>query len=71
MFFGKDVENLTIAESALLAGLVASPSTYAPTANMALARERQLYVLGHMVEDGYISLTQYLNTSTARAHRLI
>ncbi|MBP9086487.1 MAG: PBP1A family penicillin-binding protein [Kofleriaceae bacterium] len=60
VFFGKDVENLTIAESALLAGLVASPSTYAPTANMALARERQLYVLGHMVEDGYISLTQYL-----------
>ena len=60
VFFGKDVANLTIAESALLAGLVASPSTYSPTANMTLARERQLYVLGHMVEDGYISQTQYL-----------
>ncbi|HPH70619.1 MAG TPA: transglycosylase domain-containing protein, partial [Kofleriaceae bacterium] len=59
VYFGKDVENLTIAESALLAGLVASPSKYAPTTNMALARERQLYVLGHMLEDGYISEIQF------------
>ena len=37
-YFGKEVEDLTIAESALLAGLVASPTKYAPTHNMKLAR---------------------------------
>ena len=58
-YFGKDVENLTVAEAALLAGLVASPTRYAPHNNIKLARERQQYVLGHMKEDGYISETEY------------
>ena len=58
-YFGKDVEDLTIAEAALLAGLVASPSKYAPHRNMQLARERQRYVLGHMREDKYISDSEY------------
>jgi penicillin-binding protein 1A len=58
-YFGKDVENLTIAEAALLAGLVASPSKYAPHRNMTHARVRQRYVLNHMREDGYISETEY------------
>lgn len=58
-YFGKDVEDLTIAEAALLAGLVASPTKYAPHRNMQLARERQRYVLGHMREDKYISDAEY------------
>jgi penicillin-binding protein 1A len=58
-YFGKEVEDLTIAEAALLAGLVASPTKYAPTHNMQLARERQLYVLGHMREDHYITDAEY------------
>ena len=58
-YFGKDVDDLTIAEAALLAGLVASPSKYAPHRNMQLARERQRYVLGHMREDKYISDSEY------------
>ena len=58
-YFGKEVEDLTIAEAALLAGLVASPTKYAPTHNMKLARERQKYVLGHMREDHYISEAEY------------
>jgi penicillin-binding protein 1A len=58
-YFGKEVEDLTIAESALLAGLVASPTKYAPHRNMKLARERQRYVLGHMREDKYISDAEY------------
>jgi penicillin-binding protein 1A len=59
-YFGKEVEDLTIAESALLAGLVASPSKYAPHRNMPLARERQRYVLGHMREDRYISDAEHM-----------
>jgi penicillin-binding protein 1A len=58
-YFGKDVEDLTIAEAAMLAGLVASPTKYAPHRNMQLARERQRYVLGHMREDKYISDAEY------------
>lgn len=54
-YYGKRVENLTIAEAALLAGLVAAPSEYAPHRHFALARQRQVYVLGRMHEDGYIS----------------
>jgi penicillin-binding protein 1A len=58
-YFGKEVEDLTIAEAAMLAGLVASPTKYAPHRNMALARQRQKYVLGHMRDDQYISDADY------------
>lgn len=58
-YFGKEVEDLTVAEAAMLAGLVASPTKYAPHRNMQLARERQKYVLGHMREDKYISDAEY------------
>ena len=58
-YFGKEVEDVTIAEAAMLAGLVASPTKYAPHNNMALSRERQRYVLGHMREDQYISTAEY------------
>ncbi len=58
-YFGKEVEDLTVAEAALLAGLVASPSKYAPTHDMKLARVRQRYVLGQMREDHYISDAAY------------
>ncbi|MCX5744092.1 MAG: PBP1A family penicillin-binding protein [Proteobacteria bacterium] len=58
-YFGKEVEDLTVAEAAMLAGLVASPTKYAPHRNMLLARERQRYVLGHMKEDHYISDAEF------------
>ena len=58
-YFGKEVEDLTIAEAAMLAGLVASPTKYAPHRNMELARERQRYVLGHMRQDSFISDAEY------------
>jgi len=54
-YFGKDVEDITVAEAAMLAGLVASPSKYAPHRNMQLARDRQRYVLGRMKKDRFIS----------------
>ena len=58
IYFGKDVEDVTIAEAALLAGLVAAPSEYAPHLHYDLARDRQRYVLGRMHEDGYVNDTQ-------------
>ncbi|MGE0545565.1 MAG: penicillin-binding protein 1A [Kofleriaceae bacterium] len=58
-YFGKEVEDLTAAEAAMLAGLVASPTKYAPHRNIELARERQRYVLRHMREDRYLSDAEY------------
>jgi penicillin-binding protein 1A len=58
-YFGKEVEDLTIAESALLAGLVKSPSDYAPHRNMPRARERQRQVLFDMRKYKYISDAEY------------
>ena len=54
-YFGKQVENVTVAEAALLAGLVAAPSEYAPNRHFDKARARQVYVLGRMRKDGYIT----------------
>ncbi len=53
--FGKSVEDLTLAESALMAGLLPAPSRYSPRTNPASARERQIYVLNRMVDVGYIT----------------
>ncbi|MFC1889802.1 penicillin-binding protein 1A [Thermodesulfobacteriota bacterium] len=53
-YFGKHVDELDLAESALLAGLPRAPSRYSPFANPELARERQVYALRRMVEEGYI-----------------
>ncbi|MBV8763211.1 MAG: PBP1A family penicillin-binding protein [Deltaproteobacteria bacterium] len=58
-YFGKEVEDLTIAEAAMLGGLVASPTKYAPTHDMKLARERQTHVLERMRDDHYISEAEY------------
>jgi len=56
--FGKHVEDLSLAESALIAGLVKSPSRYSPFVNPELARRRQIYVLSRMVECGFITTAQ-------------
>ena len=54
-YFGKSVDELNIAESALLAGLPQAPSKYSPLSNPDQARKRQQYVLYRMVEEGFIS----------------
>ena len=54
-YFGKSARDLTLPEAALLAGLPKSPSNYSPYAHLDMARQRQLYVLTRMLEDGYIT----------------
>jgi len=58
-YFGKEVEDLTIAEAALLAGLVRNPTKYAPHNNIALAREYRDKTLGQMLDYKYISVAEY------------
>lgn len=58
-FFSKNAWDLTLAESALLAGLPQAPSLYNPFLNAPAARERRDEVLGKMLELGYISRAQH------------
>ena len=66
-YFAKDVENLTLAECSMLAGLPKAPSRYSPYRHYERARERQLYVLGRMVSEGFISQEE---ADLARAEQL-
>jgi len=54
-YFRKNVEDLTLAEAALLAGLPQAPSRYSPFVNPDAARARRRYVLRRMREDGLIT----------------
>ena len=58
VYFGKSVQDLNLAECALLAGLPRAPSRYSPMRDPEKARERQSYVLRRMVEEGYITQLQ-------------
>lgn len=49
-YFGKHVQNLTLAECAMLAGLPPAPNSLSPLRHPQKARERQLYVLHRMAE---------------------
>lgn len=58
-YFNKTPDQLTIAEAAILAGIVRSPSNLNPYANLEKCRERQEYALKSMYEQGYISTKEY------------
>ena len=57
-YFGKQLKDITLAEAAMLAGLPRAPSTQNPVANFKKAKERQLYVLQRMRENGFITEEQ-------------
>jgi penicillin-binding protein 1A len=53
-YFDKHVQDLTLAEAAILAGLPQRPSDYSPIQDWQKARVREEYVLDQMVEKGFI-----------------
>jgi penicillin-binding protein 1A len=53
-YLDKSLDELTVAEAALLAGLPKAPSTYDPARNPEAALQRRNYVIGRMQEDGYV-----------------
>ncbi len=59
VYFGKSLQELTLAEAAMLAGLPKAPSRYNPVASPERAKQRQLYVLRRMRELGHITDAQY------------
>ena len=59
IYYNKPVSQLTLAESAMLAGLPKAPSLYNPIINPQRAKQRQQLVLRRMAELGYISAAQH------------
>ena len=57
-YFGKRAKELSLAEAAMLAGLVRAPSALAPNSNLEGAQARASLVLDAMVETGAISAEQ-------------
>ncbi|MCD6261506.1 MAG: PBP1A family penicillin-binding protein [Deltaproteobacteria bacterium] len=77
-YFHKSVEDLDIAESAMLAALPQAPTRYSPLLHFDRAKDRQLYVLKRMREDGFITDREFrkavkepLNIQAQREHTFI
>ncbi len=68
-YFNVDPEDLTLAQSAMLAGVVNAPSRLAPTTNLDGARARARLVLRAMAEIGYISEEERAEARPARVRR--
>ena len=54
-YFGKQLSEATVAESAIVAGLLVAPGKYSPYINPQYAKKRQSYVLGRMLATGKIT----------------
>ena len=54
-YFGISAAEVTPAQSAMLAGLLKAPTTYAPTNSLARSQDRAALVVGLMAEQGYLS----------------
>jgi penicillin-binding protein 1A len=60
-YFGKSASELSLAESAILAGITPAPSKYNPETDLSRARIRQSYVLERMKTAGWLSELQVQN----------
>lgn len=65
-YFNRDPERLTLAQSAMLAGMVQAPSRLAPTHNLKGAQDRSRLVLAAMADTGIISASRARSTRLAR-----
>src|SRR5262249_49759361 len=69
-YFGKSAKEVTLAEAAMLAGLLKGPNYFDPDRYPDRAKERLTYVLGRMQEDGVIDAKQK-ESALANAPRVI
>lgn len=58
VYFGKDLKDLSLAESATIAGMIQSPGRYAPDRHADAARARRNVVLAGMLRDGAVNAEQ-------------
>ncbi len=72
VYYGVPLKDLTLAQTAMIAGLPKAPSRYNPIANPSRALARRNYVLGRMRDLGYITQEQYARAAaepaTAKFH---
>jgi penicillin-binding protein 1A len=68
-YFNRDPENLSLAQSAMLAGLVQAPSRLAPTRHLKAAQNRSRLVLATMAQTGAISRQKARTVNLARPVR--
>jgi len=59
VYYGKTLDQLTIAEMATIAGIPSAPSTVNPVASPERAKNRRAYVLGRMLALGYITQAEH------------
>jgi penicillin-binding protein 1A len=59
VYFGKGLDQLSLAETATLAGIPTAPSTVNPVASAEAAKVRRAHVLGRMLDLGYITRADY------------
>jgi penicillin-binding protein 1A len=65
-YFGRDPANLSLAQSAMLAGMVQAPSRLAPTQHLAAAQKRSRLVLAALADTGVISHGRAARATLAR-----
>ncbi|NJL45961.1 MAG: PBP1A family penicillin-binding protein, partial [Leptolyngbyaceae cyanobacterium SM2_3_12] len=58
IYFGKTIDQLTIAESAMVAGMAPAPSLYSPTINAEAARSQRNRVIRRMLDTGVITAAE-------------
>src|SRR5688572_4516279 len=66
--FGKPAKNLSLAESALIAGLARAPSALSPWSNLDEAVKRSHVVMARMRDEGLITDLQFQEAKRARFH---
>lgn len=59
LYFGKDLENLNLAEMAMLAGVARSPSYFSPYVDFAAAQRQERRALRRMLECGFITQEEF------------
>lgn len=64
IYFGKSLQEISVSEAAMLAGLPKAPSAYNPVVNPKRAKVRQLHILQRMHMLGYITTPQYEQAKT-------
>ena len=65
-YFGKEPKDITLAEAAILAGLIKAPSYYSPNGNMDRAHARAKAILRVLAESDQIDINQYAEAATTK-----
>lgn len=68
VYFGKPLNDISLAEAAMLAGLPKAPSRFNPVVNIKRAKARQLYVLRRMHDLSYISNQEFKEAEKQPMH---